>query len=85
MKLISILLLFTSLSTFAQINLTGNLIDSDGAPIAFANVVLLDVEEGTFKYGTSTDETGNFSFPNVINGDYNFNASFVGYVTFRES
>ncbi|GAK98589.1 hypothetical protein JCM19314_2620 [Nonlabens ulvanivorans] len=38
MKLISILLLFTSLSTFAQINLTGNLIDSDGAPIAFANV-----------------------------------------------
>ncbi|GAK74715.1 putative TonB-dependent receptor [Nonlabens ulvanivorans] len=81
MKLISILLLFTSLSTFAQINLTGNLIDSDGAPIAFANVVLLDVEEGTFKYGTSTDETGNFSFPNVINGDYNFNASFVGYVT----
>ncbi|PQJ31454.1 TonB-dependent receptor [Nonlabens arenilitoris] len=81
MKLIPILLLFTSLSTFAQINLTGNLIDSDGAPIAFANVVLLDVEEGTFKYGTSTDETGNFSFPKVAAGDYNFNASFVGYAT----
>mgnify|MGYP003669868807 CR=1 FL=1 len=81
MKLISILLLFTSLSTFAQINLTGNIIDSDGASIAFANVVLLDVEDGSFKYGTSSDESGNFSITNVTADDYDFKISFVGYVT----
>lgn len=81
MKLISILLLFTSLSTFAQINLTGNLIDSDGASIAFANVVLLDIEDGSFKYGTSSDESGNFSITNVTADDYDFKISFVGYVT----
>lgn len=81
MKLITILLLFFSLSTLAQVNLTGILLDSDSSPVAFANVVLLDVEDGTFKYGTSSDESGSFSFSNVVAGDYNFQVSFVGYVT----
>ncbi|MGJ8682976.1 MAG: TonB-dependent receptor domain-containing protein [Nonlabens sp.] len=81
MKLITFLSLFFSLSTLAQVNLTGNIIDSDGAPVAFANVVLLDVEEGTFKFGTSTDESGEFSISNVTAGDYDLKASFVGYVT----
>ncbi len=81
MKLITILFLFSSLGTLAQVNLTGKLSDSDGSPVAFANVVLLDVVDGIYKYGTSTDESGKFSFSNVAVGDYNFQASFVGYVT----
>jgi len=84
MKLITFFLLFTSLSVFAQVNLTGNLTDSDGVSISYANVVLLNIEDGSFKYGTSTDETGKFSFSNVTEGDYTFQASFIGYITLSQ-
>ncbi len=66
---------FFALSTFAQVNVTGVVVDAENdEPLVGASVVL----DGTTT-GTVTDVNGNFSLP-VQSGDKVIKISFIGYI-----
>ena len=54
---------------------------SNGEPIPFANVVLL--EGGSQVDGATTDFNGNYTIKDVHPGEYNLSASFVGFQTLK--
>jgi len=56
----------------------GGVVDSLGRPIAGASVKLLPGNKGT-----TTNNIGFFSIPNVEHGTYTLEVSFVGYETYR--
>ncbi len=72
---IALLLLVYNLS--GQINITGKVTDKKGIPIIGANVYL----EGTYD-GSSSDETGSFSFTTSETGQQNFIVSFLSFETY---
>ncbi|SFC32165.1 TonB dependent receptor [Flexibacter flexilis DSM 6793] len=72
-------ILLNHLSSSAQLSQTVRGVVQDkasNAPIAFANVVLLNT---TPLLGTTTDAEGNFLIANVPVGRYDLKASFLGY------
>lgn len=76
-----LLLLMISVSTlFAQSNISGNITDTAGVPIAGVNVII----EGTTQ-GAVSDFDGNYTITNVENGTYNLNATYLGFSKFTQS
>ena len=80
--IIALLLKLISLS-FAQEAgmLKGVLKDGNGAPVGFANIALVQKENGAVKSGTTADETGNFKLKSPAPGSYFLRLSFVGFQT----
>ena len=77
-NLIAIMLIM-GWGTMAQNNsIIGRLADEDGQPIAFANVVLKDLNADKQLVGTTTDSLGAFSIE-CGSGTYNLVATCVGY------
>ena len=79
----SILLLYAlviaNIASIAQSSqISGRLIDEDGQPIAFANVVLKVIDSDSLINGTTSDEEGSFSIE-CGSATYNLVASCVGY------
>ncbi|WP_345276203.1 outer membrane beta-barrel family protein [Litoribaculum gwangyangense] len=74
-----IILLFSLLSFSQEFNITGNLRDESDEPIAFANVVLLDVKNSMPLDGTTSDDLGEFKFNNIKKGQYRIKISFLGF------
>lgn len=71
--------LLTGLIVFAQSgSITGRLVDDEGNPIAFANVVLKNIQSDKQLKGTTTDSLGAFSIE-CGSETYNLVASCVGY------
>lgn len=66
--------LFFGQLLFAQISLTGIVADENGAPLAGANVWVLDT-----RIGAVTDERGRFRLANLDPGIYTLQASYIGY------
>ncbi|MCH5330374.1 MAG: TonB-dependent receptor family protein [Alistipes sp.] len=66
--------------TFKQIQspVTGRIIDSEGAPVAYATVVAL--QKGVQADGTVTDDNGAFSLP-LRDGEYTLSFEFIGCKT----
>jgi outer membrane receptor protein involved in Fe transport len=79
MRNLFFLLLFLpfSLSSQSSYTISGTVKDSQGEPVAFANVVL----NKNNKYGV-TDENGKFRIANVSSGDYELRVSYIGYETY---
>lgn len=76
-----LLLLMISVSTlFAQSNISGNITDSSGVPIAGVNVII----EGTTQ-GAVSDFDGNYTITNVENGTYTLIATYLGFSKFTQS
>ena len=65
---------------FSQI--TGVLQDTDQIPVEFANVVLYTQADSAILKVETTDETGAFRIPNVIEGTYYLEATSIGYTPF---
>ncbi|MBK8566528.1 MAG: TonB-dependent receptor [Saprospiraceae bacterium] len=60
----------------------GQVADSKGEPLPFANVTATHTPSGTF-YGTSTREDGRYNLPDLrIGGPYHIEVSFTGYETY---
>ena len=78
MKKITLLLLLCSAFTFAQLNVSGTIFDSEGSPLPGANIQ----EKGTSN-GSTTDFDGNYSINASTTGTLVI--SFVGYSTKEES
>lgn len=69
--------LLLPISIFAQVNLSGTIIDQMEQPIEFVNVVLTD-EAGNLVKGSITEAAGTFSFT-LEKGNYQLTCSFIGY------
>ncbi|MBR4388763.1 MAG: carboxypeptidase-like regulatory domain-containing protein, partial [Prevotella sp.] len=61
-------------------DLGGKVIDENGQPMPFVNVVLLSLPDSTFVQGATTDEQGMFKIVTNINEGL-FKVSNVGYET----
>jgi len=72
-KLLLAIIFISSLSAFAQTKVSGVVKDDYGEPVAFANVIFKDSNEGTI-----TNENGRFYIESEVNHDGLW-VSFVGY------
>lgn len=63
-------------------SLSGTVTDSRQQPVAFANVVLLSVQDSLPRAGSVTDEKGFYVFENPISGSFILKISFIGFKTF---
>lgn len=76
-RVLTFLIVLISISAFSQGVIRGRIINpSNGEPVAFANVLVLETE-----YGAISDEDGNYIIESIPPGLYNVRASFVGYKT----
>lgn len=79
--------LLVSISAFSQNHtISGKVLDAQNEPIAFANVLLLNITDaGSNNYkGVSTDENGAFALKNIESGNYRIVISFLGFKDFSK-
>lgn len=75
-----VLIFFNSIFSFSQdLSVTGKVVDEQGSPIPFANVILMTKMDSTVVKGTSTDDNGVFSLNAFGSDTYNFRISYIGY------
>lgn len=80
--LLLLLLLLLPFLAEAQTSLKGKVSDAENEEaIFFGNVVIF--KDGVLVTGTSTDEAGNYSFPDIDPGTYDVEASYTGYQSKR--
>ncbi|MDT0690432.1 outer membrane beta-barrel family protein [Salegentibacter sp. F188] len=70
--------------SYSQNEVKGKIV-STGAPVAYANVVLLNAQDSvTFYKGAISDEEGNFILQDIASDDYLLQVSFVGYQEYQK-
>ncbi|MFC1620453.1 outer membrane beta-barrel protein [Candidatus Neomarinimicrobiota bacterium] len=62
---------------FAQHSISGRVIDENGAPLTYANVVLLDPADSTLLYFDVADKDGYYQIKNITPNNYVIQYSFV--------
>jgi Outer membrane protein beta-barrel family/Carboxypeptidase regulatory-like domain len=70
---------FSAFLTFAQVTVQGKIVDEKNAPQPYASVALIAARDSHLIKGALSDETGNFSIPSVLEGNYRILASSVGF------
>ncbi len=71
---------FMGVNAYAQdYTVTGNIVDTNNAAVAYSNVLLLNVQDSTLVKGTVTEENGRYSIESLVKGTYLLIASFVGF------
>lgn len=80
-KILIPIVCLSPLSVFADGVISGQALNkTDGSPLDFATVVLLDSGGKTTGIGTETDLDGKFTLPSVADGNYIVKISYVGNV-----
>jgi hypothetical protein len=75
-----ILLLFFATSLYAQnFELSGKVVNDNGAPLYYVTILLYKAGEPNPVTGTATDESGNFKIQNLTGEPYSLVVSFIGY------
>jgi len=77
--LILFLLTLNAICIHAQHSLKGKIIDSNGKPISYANVVLLSTQDSLFVAGTTSDDNGLFDFLKLTDNQYRIEITLIGY------
>lgn len=74
--------LFIGLNLYSQnqVSMVKGLLMDDSGPVAFANILVMDIDSA-FVDGTTSDNVGNFSLINIPYGKYIIKISFLGYET----
>ncbi len=72
-------LLFATLSCFAQIAVSGKIVNEKQEPLPFASVALLAAKDSQLIKGALTDDLGAYSIPSVSAGAYRIMTSSVGF------
>ena len=62
----------------AQSKIHGKIVDSTGRPILNANALLLNSRDSVLVRGMLTNEEGNYSFENIVAGNYLISATHTG-------
>lgn len=70
---------FITQFAYTQNSINGRIQDNLGTPIAFANVLLLKANDSTLVKGTITEDSGQFSFESIAQGQYIVSVSMVGF------
>lgn len=78
--ILTIIGLAAFISLAAQ-NITGRLVDEQGAPVAYANIVVLSLPDSAFVAGTISQENGTFTFNAIENGQL-LRITSIGYETY---
>lgn len=63
----------------AQAGITGVVTDNNGAPLAFANVLMLDALDSSFVRGSVTEEDGTFFLGHSDPGEFVLKVSMIGF------
>ncbi|MCF0159500.1 MAG: carboxypeptidase regulatory-like domain-containing protein, partial [Bacteroidaceae bacterium] len=79
-RILVVLLWLIPCSLFAQ-RIEGKVVDSEGQPLSFVNIVLLTQRDSTFVTGTTTDTEGLFSLSRPSVGFYLLQFSSIGFET----
>ena len=69
---------FVSTAVFSQ-SINGKVIGQDGAPLPFANVLLLHVGDSSLVKGAVSDSLGMYSLENIGAGSYLLASTSIGY------
>jgi len=80
--LILISFLFFQFGYSQEYKVKGNVLDSEGAGIAFASLAIYSSSDSALLKTGVTDANGGFSISGVVAGSYYLSASFVGYNRF---
>ncbi|MCK4578700.1 MAG: outer membrane beta-barrel protein, partial [Candidatus Marinimicrobia bacterium] len=72
-----IITLGSSIPLFAQHSIEGRVIDENGEPLTYANVVLLSPADSTLQYFDVADKEGYYHIKNIKPGNYLMQYSFV--------
>ena len=83
-KVILLLSLLLNVIIVSAQNISGTLVGEDGAPISFANVVLLSSRDSAFVQGTISNEQGAFSIAEA-GGNNILRISCLGFVTVTQA
>ena len=68
-----------SLNAQSTYSVTGSIFDADGAPMAYANVLLLKASDSTLVKGTIATEDGKYKIDNIQSGNFLIQGSMIGY------
>ena len=79
-RLLMLMLCFSVSAVFSQSNVSGNVTDEAGMPLAGVNIII----NGTTQ-GAVSDFDGNYTISNVEDGTYTVNATYLGYSRFSKS
>ena len=77
----TLLLIFSFNFGFSQHNLKGKIVDANNQPLPYANVILYKIGNETNPKGTVSDDNGNYSFKNIVSGNYKMAVSTLGFKT----
>ena len=77
--LFSIIFLSISSYLYSQSNVTGKIIDTNGEPISFANILLLNPSDSSLVKGDLTDLDGQYMFECNPGDELIFSGSYIGY------
>tara|TARA_R110002073_G_scaffold108336_5_gene243530 strand:+ start:110673 stop:113048 length:2376 start_codon:yes stop_codon:yes gene_type:complete len=69
------------LSIQSQNSIRGKIVDTENQPLAYANVVLYNLDTKIDPTGAVSDENGNYQFENISNGKYKLEVSMLGFET----
>ena len=64
---------------FAQTQVQGRILEAQGEPLAFANILLLTATDSSFVKGEISKEDGSFILEDLFPGSYRCDVSMVGY------
>lgn len=73
--------IFGIFSLQAQHTIKGKITDDQNEPLAFANVVLFEVNSDNPPKGAVSDENGNYILENIPSGEYQIEISMLGFET----
>ena len=77
--------IFTGIAglVFAQsFPISGNVFTTDGSPMIYSSVVLLNPADSTMQAFGITNKDGNYDIKNIKKGEYLLQVAFLGYETF---
>ncbi len=78
------LFVLSSIAIAQDFYISGKVVDVNGSPIEFANVILSVENEEEFFKGTSTDDKGAFVIENLTEATYFIRISFIGHEEFSQ-
>ena len=84
-NLLTVFSLFFTASLFSQFEVSGDVVDEFGEPLAFASVILQNSQDLNEVYGAITSEEGAFFISDVPKGNYTLKASLLGFSTYESS
>ena len=83
-KLLLLLCIVASGSSFAQIRMQGVVKDSIGTPFELANVIAINQATNALESYAVTNDKGKYILSLGKNGKYKLQVSYIGYKTFEE-